>query len=169
MSDDVIVAVHAHVVQVRDFKGLGVTRITLEIPIEHFVNATAMLYEQDVIVTRAPPGMKGSPYGLRRGDEPPPQDERESTKGGPLSELAGMWCRSSEFQKWMRKAHKSTWAESSAKDPEQIARDVILRCCEIKSRRELDHDAKAARVFNDAFRAPFAEHLHTTKDADAVR
>lgn len=161
-----IVAVFGKVEQVRDFKGLGVTRITVEIPIEQFVEAAAMLYGKNVLITIAPPSM-GGPYGMRRrGDESePPSTTPAEPKGGALSNLAAVWCKDPVFHKWLRKHFRESWNATRESLPEKIARDVILRTCGINSRKQLDHNEEARKLFDEAFRGPFSEHLREQETA----
>ena len=71
-----------------------------------------------------------------------PKPEAE-VKGGPLAELAGRWCRDDQFRQWADVSDEST------------AREYILSTCGIQSRKELDHNAQAARIFHERIRNPF--------------
>lgn len=188
MSDE-IVAIFGKVSQVRDYASLGLTRIIIDIPVEFHVNATAMLYGQDVLVTMAPKTMAGSPYGPRRSSgtedpEPPigsperqPWQDRKNAaanaaldatatakdgpmaKGGPLSELAGQWCRLPAFQKWAKVTFPDVAkALPLATRPEQVAREIILQACGVLSRKELDHQDTAAMRFQELIRLPYMAH-----------
>lgn len=94
-------------------------------------------------------------------------------KGGPISKLAGRWCESETFQRWIRPVYDrhlggdgSGWGDigSSAMEPADFARHAILVLCDISSRRELDHDAAAAARFHDLVRRPFAAFMETMAD-----
>jgi hypothetical protein len=54
---------YGRVTSVRDVKSLGVTRVTIELPLECHVQATSGFYDQTVALTRVelPPG---TPYGI---------------------------------------------------------------------------------------------------------
>lgn len=60
-------AVYGKVFQVKDVPSGGVTRVVIEIPIENHVEATAMLYGQDVLVTLSPQGF--GRYGIVQADD----------------------------------------------------------------------------------------------------
>ena len=68
-------------------------------------------------------------------------------KGGPLAQLAGQWCGSSRF--W-------EWAEVSN---ENDARLFVVNKCGVLSRKELDHNESAARIFHNEIRTPFSNWL----------
>jgi len=75
-----------------------------------------------------------------------PKPEAE-VKGGPLAELAGRWCRDDQFRQWADVSDEST------------AREYILSTCGIQSRKELDHNAQAARIFHERIRNPFNSYV----------
>ena len=174
MSEE-IVAIFAKAVQVRDYPSQGVSRIVLEVPVESHVAITGLLYGKDVLVTLAPPAMKG-PYGPRRAPdedapaepiaivEAPPSLKARSPKGGPLSQLAGQWCKDPRFHEFLRNRFADTWRASRGRypdggKPEDVARDCLYELCDVPSRAELDSDGKAKRFFNDQIRTPFAAEL----------
>lgn len=74
-------------------------------------------------------------------------EQREPPKGGALCRLAAMWCKDETFQEWL------------GKTTEEEAADDIRVTCEIKSRTELDHNPRAAALFNEHFREPYREYL----------
>ncbi len=87
-----------------------------------------------------------------------PKDEKP--KGGPLAELAGMWSKDERFWEWMTMQQlPPTGGEWRLINNEGAARSAILKVCEIQSRRELDHDARARRVFEEVIRRPYANYL----------
>ncbi|MDQ2150078.1 hypothetical protein RBI22_15270 [Alcaligenaceae bacterium C4P045] len=65
-------------------------------------------------------------------------------KGGKLARLAGQLCRKPDFLAFCR-------ANSS-----DDAAEFIRRTCDIESRAELDHNPKAAALFHQHVRQPFA-------------
>lgn len=78
------------------------------------------------------------------GDDEQPKAQPEQ-KGGELAKLAGMFCQQPEF-----------WEFCRADDADE-ARDWILGVCGIQSRRDLDHNPKAAQLFHDRVRKPYME------------
>lgn len=66
-------------------------------------------------------------------------------KGAELARLAAMLCQQPEFM---------TFAGcTSAED----AAAFVRRTCGIQSRRELDHDPRAAKLFHDRVRRPYVQ------------
>jgi hypothetical protein len=150
MSDE-ISAVYGVVSQVRDYPSQQVSRVVVEVPIEHHVSVTQLLYGAKVLITLAPEALGDRPYGLLG---PPPQPRRP--KGGPLSELAGQWCRDPRFHRWVRAQFPDVARALPDSTPgETLCREAILTVCGITSRRELDHDASAKGDFDRLFRRPF--------------
>lgn len=91
-----------------------------------------------------------------------------TSKGGQLSQLAGRWCSSTEFQKWVRPVYDrwmggdgAGWGDlgPNSMEPVDFARHAILTICQIDSRAELDHNDGAASLFHEHVRRPFAAHL----------
>lgn len=107
----------------------------------------------------------------------PPPAEPEKPKGGPLAKLAGQWCGDREFRNWVRGAYdiimggnESGIGDLGKEDLLKLglggfARHAILVMCDIESRRELDHNAEAARKFHTLIREPFAAHLKALETA----
>ena len=77
------------------------------------------------------------------GDDELPIPKPEQPKGGPLAKWAGMMCNDPEFWEW-----------ADVKD-EDGARAKIYMMCSIESRRMLDNDAKAGRIFREQVMKPF--------------
>lgn len=77
----------------------------------------------------------------------------EKPKGGPLAELAGMWCKDMNFWTWLSGTTMYTVLS------EEGAREIILRTCGIISRAQLDHNAEARRIFEYKIRRPYANYL----------
>ncbi len=84
----------------------------------------------------------------------------EKPKGGPLAELAGMWCKDRQFWEWINtlEAPKYLLREGGVTS-DADARLFILENCGIQSRRELDHNGLAKRLFEEGIRKPFANYL----------
>ena len=80
-------------------------------------------------------------------DELPIEPTPSELKGGALAKLAGQWCADPVFQKWL-----FVYSELEAAQK-------IKRFCEVDSRRMLDHNPKAADLFQGLFRTPFMKHL----------
>lgn len=162
-------AVYGAVADVRSYPSLGVTRITIEIPVEHHVPATELLYGKRALVTLAPATLAKLPYGVMvsnheqeavpnvtkdepRAGAPAGKSAPAEEKGGPLSRLAAMWCKSDDFWAWLNYAHPLA---GGVEYDEPLARSFILRQCNIDSRRVLDHDNYSKTVFERSIRGPF--------------
>ena len=83
----------------------------------------------------------------KRDPAPMPDVAPDVPKGGPLAKLAGMWCQSADFQKWM------------GFDNAEEAASAIRETCRIGSRAELDNNPRAAELFNRHIRGPYSMHL----------
>lgn len=95
----------------------------------------------------------------------------DKQKGGALSKLAGMWCREPEFYEFIRPIYDrymggtgSGTGDIDCSSPElsvphRLCRHAILVLCGISSRAELDHNARAARLFNEKVREPYMTYL----------
>jgi hypothetical protein len=93
------------------------------------------------------PGQAVAVAALRVAPAPAPAAETRTT--GPLSRLAGQWCRMPAFLSW-----------SGAANAEEAA-EFIRRECGIGSRAELDAKPTAAALFHANIREPFAEYLRS--------
>jgi hypothetical protein len=74
------------------------------------------------------------------------QPKEPEQKGGELAKLAGIFCQQPEF-----------WEFCGGLGSAEAARDWILQICDIKSRRELDHNVVAAHIFHQHIRKPYVE------------
>lgn len=83
------------------------------------------------------------------GDDEKPKPLPE--KGGPLSILAARWCQDPEFQLWLAK----DFIVDEELPIEEAAAVIVRDICNVKSRRELDHNDAAAHNFHEYFRRPF--------------
>ncbi len=108
--------------------------------------------EDDLAAFKAMTVAKGKSAGQRLavvaveiGDDEQPKPQPEQPKGGELAKLAGMFCQSVQF-----------WEFCRADDADE-ARDWILRVCGVQSRRDLDHNPTAAKIFHERIRKPYME------------
>ncbi len=80
-------------------------------------------------------------------------------KGGALSELAGLWCGTANFQAWLKKCWPGHWSDATevidGADPKELAAQVVRSICRVSSRAELDHNQACAALFNERIREPF--------------
>lgn len=76
--------------------------------------------------------------------------EPEIQKGGPLAKWAGILCSDPKFWAWANRAESELAVTSDAG-----ARNYICSRCGVSSRRELDHNPKAARIFREQIMQPF--------------
>lgn len=79
----------------------------------------------------------------------------------PLGDLcwrAVQWCKEPEFQEWVA---RQIWpmAPHEVEIDEEKAKRYILNWCDVSSRKELDTNHKAARLFNALIRGPYQKHL----------
>lgn len=79
-----------------------------------------------------------------RQEETPPDEQK---KGGELAKLAGILCNTPDFLEWLGCATADE------------ARAQICTDCDIDSRRELDHDATAAKRFHAQYREPYVAYM----------
>lgn len=80
------------------------------------------------------------------------QVSQPKKKGGPLSELAGRWCKSEHFQKWVNA------------QTEQEAADYVRATCGVDSRADIDEDVEATALFNEHIREPYMAALQEEDD-----
>ena len=73
----------------------------------------------------------------------------EKRKGGALANLAGMLCNNPEFRRMV------AVRTGRPCDTPDDAKPRILERCDITSRADLDHVAKAEAEFHAAFRLPW--------------
>jgi hypothetical protein len=74
-------------------------------------------------------------------------------KPGPLCILACQWCNLPEFWEWVNFAmHPIVFNPiENSKDAAAFVKEL----CEVDSRKDLDTDVLAGRVFQDCIRKPF--------------
>jgi hypothetical protein len=172
VAQAVSVAAYGYVDRVVDVPSRQVTRIIIELPIESHVEATSTFFHRRVLVTLAPPNIAPA-FGVLRPDgeaapESAPKDEKQPI--GAICKLAVTWCHDPVFVEWARESLLMGLdpITLSGLTPEQVGRALILRACEIRSRRTLDEDAGARRRFEDRVRRPFRAYL-AAKDVAAGR
>ena len=72
-------------------------------------------------------------------------------KGGAMSQHAGRLCKDPQFLGYLRHIKPGRdWTE-------QMAREYVTSVCGISSRRELDHNERAAQRYKSFIVAPFLE------------
>lgn len=79
-----------------------------------------------------------------------------------LAQLAGIWCASPDFHRWL-------FDLGGMPAGEEDAIEFIYLACEINSRAELDTDDRAARLFVEKVRSPFREWLGGKPAASPTR
>lgn len=80
--------------------------------------------------------------------------EPEIQKGGPLAKWAGILCSDPKFWEWSNECNHECGEPSSTFNAAD-ARESILQRCGVNSRRELDHNPKAGRIFREQIMQPF--------------
>lgn len=81
-------------------------------------------------------------------------EQTDELKGGPLAKLAGILCNEPEFQAWLLRTFRMDIRDMNLSASEHAAKTIRSQC-QIASRRELDHDARAARIFHEQIREPY--------------
>lgn len=79
-------------------------------------------------------------------------EKLHNMKGGPQSIRAARVCSSDEFQQWMALTIND---DKNLLLSEQFIEKWIKDVCQIKSRKELDHDSDALDRFNSLVMSPF--------------
>ncbi len=69
-----------------------------------------------------------------------------------LAQLAGIWCASPDFHRWL-------YELGGLPVTEDDAIEFVYLACEINSRAELDTNERAAHVFVEKIHRPFREWL----------
>lgn len=160
-------ALYGKVTAVKAFVSTGSCRVEVEVPVEVYREAVALLWDQQVLVTLAPD--LGRAYGmvvpreplLEPGPPPPFIEEREQI--GPLCMLAVKLCREPDFQVWLQHEFAGLVDEAESRTPEEWAKRVIMEACEIGSRRDLDESEPAAEAFHYLIRKPYHAYVEAAK------
>ena len=167
------VAAYGYVDRVVDVPSRQVTRIIIELPIEAHVDATSTFFHQRVLVTLAPANVAPA-FGVLRPDAEEARHEPETRPAerpalGPICTLAVTWCHDPAFIEWARDSllFGLDPASLSGLSPEPAARRLVLRACEVSTRRALDEDVAARRRFEDRVRRPFRAYLAARQGAPA--
>lgn len=83
-----------------------------------------------------------------------PRVQSTERRGAALSRAAAMMCNGAKFQRWVvSRIGAAPDGVSASQHAAQYVRDI----CEITTRAQLDHDAKAAALFHEAVRKPFVK------------
>ena len=99
-------------------------------------------------------GMEGKRFSavlIEIGDDEQPVQAPDKPKGGELAKLAGRFCQNQEFWLFLTDVHA---AHAHTADDAAL---FIRQFCGIKSRSELDHDERAALLFDEHFRRAFLD------------
>ena len=119
----------------------GTLRITIDVSPIHARDAFGLFGAPDV------PMVLGR-LVMDHERKPEPVEPAEM-KGGPLAKLAGMWVRDPLFVEWLDTEH------GIDESPDEL----IKSSCNIASKRELDHNPRAAEAFHELIRKPYAAWL----------
>jgi hypothetical protein len=85
-----------------------------------------------------------------------PERKAPESHVGPLAKWAVMRCKEESFQKWMSSIHDlKFWLDGP--NPEEACKRIICVLCKIESRKQLDTNPEAARLFDLHIRNPYAE------------
>lgn len=78
---------------------------------------------------------------------------------GPLCLLAVQWCKDPTHWRWWRLKSGGVYNVEN----EEEAKHMTLVTCNIKSRKELDTNPEAARIFQNKIRKPYMDWLEHRK------
>lgn len=96
------------------------------------------------------------------GEDEQPVNQTDK-KGGALTKLAAMFCTQERFWAWASHKDEDCWkrAEALALTTNQpaIAAEWIRLTCGVRSRRELDSNQSAAKIFHEKIRIPYSKVL----------
>ncbi len=82
-----------------------------------------------------------------------------------LSNLAAIWCKSEDFQNWLRNSYPFDYFKIKERyappeiEPFNLARALVCNLCGIKSRSELDTNEQAAALFEEKIGIPYRQLL----------
>lgn len=155
-----VVAVHGRVSGVRALPSRGVSIISVEVPEEAHVEVTQILYGRDVIVIPVVLGTT-TPYGVSDGQgsvhTPNPRAKTASPHGlsslirlpAPLNlvKWVGARCSEDAFQDFLGVRNEAQAADS------------VRRTCGIETRKELETNAQAKRIFLEKIYHPFTNSI----------
>jgi hypothetical protein len=96
------------------------------------------------------------------GDDEMPINQSDK-KGGALTKLAAMFCTQERFWQWARLSDENGWARAEAmamtSKPVEVAAEWIRLVCGVQSRRELDSNPAATKLFHEKIRIPYSKSL----------
>lgn len=96
------------------------------------------------------------------GDDEQPVNQQDK-KGGALTKLAAMFCTQERFWQWARLTDEDCWKRAEAlamtEKPIEVSAEWIRLQCGVKSRRELDSNQSASKIFHEKIRIPYSKAL----------
>lgn len=98
------------------------------------------------------------------GEPVEPEAPRASTGKFPggLCGLAVRWCEEDEFRRWLYTLYPNTLNDvvkrQGVRGTPKVNAECVKLICDVRSRKELDTDDRAAYVFNQKIREPYAAH-----------
>lgn len=99
------------------------------------------------------------PEGPRLSKEELRNPLEEKPKGGPLSNLAGIWCGNPDFHAWLQEYWPDEWSAAleliEQPSDGETAKQVVYYICGVNSLALLDHSPAAADLFQRCIRAPY--------------
>ena len=159
--DDSTVMIYGEVVTVKPIPTRQVTQIIVEIPTEHHIAATQMLFGRNAFIMPCADKMPipGVPYGVTTLGKVlnPPEPENDAGLPSPSS----------------RSINVTQWLAVRSKDPnfqaflnvanESEAAVKVRTICNVASRGEIAHDATAYEIFLTQIYKPFNEKYPTVR------
>jgi hypothetical protein len=153
----------------------GGSKIVLQVPDEDLVHFEKMTVRKGKIA-----GQRLAAVFVQIGDDEQPvqqpatlEDAKKQARAagnekkdplGALSKWAVMRCQEPLFQEWVIANFEDQASIATIQldndDEEQVVKRVICNVCGINSRKELDTNDEARRIFDEKFRHPFAEASH---------
>ncbi len=83
-----------------------------------------------------------------------PTDAQRKAMAG-FCGLAIKWCDDEHFQEWLAFTFPDQWGEATAANHAGMASQTVKRLCRIESRKELDTQEQAHRLFDTLIRQPY--------------
>ena len=154
-------AVHGNVADIKKIRSRAVVSIHVEIPVESYAAAVAMLDEKDVLITIAPKDV--GPYGLIVSEDKPDigitmSEEKPAKIDHKNSRLAAMYCKNENFRDFLADTMLFCVRGEVL---ESEARQEIVRACCIKSRSELDTNMVAQEKFIQFICKPYTAYMQS--------
>ncbi len=85
-----------------------------------------------------------------------PSTEAQRAAMSGFCGLAVRWCLDEHFQEWLAFTYPEQWALMTSDTPAGAAPQLVKYICKIESRKELDTDDQAHRLFDTLIRHPYA-------------